>query len=79
MYVEMGGDGFYSACVVPYLEPVFQNHECYKEIYTKGMCPVAEDLQKKIMQFKTNYRSLAEAQKKANILRKLILKIEYEK
>ena len=83
MYVEMGGDGFYSACVVPYLEPVFQNHECYKEIYTKGMCPVAEDLQKKIMQFKTNYRSLDEARKKANILKDLILKIEsgdwYEK
>ena len=76
MYVEMGGDGFYSACVVPYLEPVFQNHECYKEIYTKGMCPVAEDLQKKIMQFKTNYRSLDEARKKANILKDLILKIE---
>jgi perosamine synthetase len=78
MYVEMGGDGFYSACVVPYLEPVFQNHECYKEIYTKGMCPVAEDLQKKIMQFKTNYRSLGVAQNKANILKKLILKIESE-
>jgi len=79
MYVEMGGDGFYSACVVPYLEPVFQNHECYREIYTKGMCPVAEDLQKKIMQFKTNYRSLAEAQKKANILKALIMKIEAKK
>lgn len=78
MYVEMGGDGFYSACVVPYLEPVFQNHECYKEIYKKGMCPVAEDLQKKIMQFKTNYRSLDEAQKKANILKELIKKIESE-
>jgi len=76
MYVEMGGDGFYSACVVPYLEPVFQNHECYKEIYTIGMCPVAEDLQKKIMQFKTNYRSLEEAQNKANILKNLITKLQ---
>ena len=75
----MGGAGFYSARVVPYLEPVFQNHECYKEIYTKGMCPVAEDLQKKIKKIKNNNISLAEAQKKANILRKLILKIEYEK
>mgnify|MGYP006084808125 CR=1 FL=1 len=78
MYVEMGGDGFYSACVVPYLEPVFQENVCYKEIYTKGMCPVAEELQKKIMQFKTNYRSLDEAQKKANILKELINKIESE-
>tara|TARA_B110000008_G_scaffold276086_1_gene314753 strand:+ start:814 stop:2013 length:1200 start_codon:yes stop_codon:yes gene_type:complete len=76
MYIEMGGDGFYSACVVPYLEPVFQNHDCYKEIYFKGMCPVAEKLQKKIMQFKTNYRSIEEAQKKANILKKLIDKVK---
>jgi perosamine synthetase len=78
MYVEMGGDGFYSACVVPYLEPVFQEHDCYKEIYPKGMCPVAEDLQKKIMQFKTNYRSLDEAKKKSNILKELITRIEFE-
>jgi dTDP-4-amino-4,6-dideoxygalactose transaminase len=75
MYIEMGGDGFYSACVVPYLEPVFQNNEDYNKIYKKGMCPVAEALQKKIMQFKTNYRSLAIAKEKANILKKLIDKL----
>ena len=75
MYVEMGGDGFYSACIVPYLEPVFQNNENYNKVYTKGMCPIAEDLQKKIMQFKTNYRSLSVAQKKADILKTLIDKI----
>jgi perosamine synthetase len=75
MYVEMGGDGFYSACIVPYLEPVFQGHEFYKEIYPKGMCPVAENLQKKIMQFKTNYRSIDDAKHKANILKNLINKL----
>ena len=75
MYIEMGGDGFYSACVVPYLEPVFQNNEDYNKIYKKGMCPVAEALQKKIMQFKTNYRSLAIAKEKANILKRLIDKL----
>ena len=79
MYVEMGGDGFYSACVVPYLEPVFQNHDKYKNIYTKGMCPVAEDLQKKIMQFKANYRSLSEARIKANILKTLVDKLGRKK
>jgi len=78
MYVEMGGDGFYSACVVPYLEPVFQNIEYYNKMYVRGMCPVAEDLQKKIMQFKTNYRSLSIAREKAEILRKLINKIGRE-
>jgi len=75
MYVDMGGDGFYSACVVPYLEPVFQNNENYKKVYTKGVCPIAEDLQKKIMQFKTNYRSLSVAQEKADILKALIDKL----
>ena len=75
MYVDMGGDGFYSACVVPYLEPVFQNNENYNKACTKGMCPIAEDLQKKIMQFKTNYRSLSVAQKKADILEALIDKL----
>ena len=75
MYIEMGGDGFYSACMVPYLEPVFQNNAKYKNTYIKGMCPVSEDLQKKIMQFKTNYRSLSEARIKANILKALIDKL----
>lgn len=75
MYIEMGGDGFYSACMVPYLEPVFQNNAKYKNTYIKGMCPVSEDLQKKIMQFKTNYRSLPEARIKANILKALIDKL----
>jgi len=75
MYIEMGGDGFYSACVVPYLEPVFQNNAKYKNTYIKGMCPVSEDLQKKIMQFKTNYRSLPEARIKANILKTLVDKL----
>jgi perosamine synthetase len=75
MYVEMGGDGFYSACVVPYLEPVFQNNDKYKDTYKKGLCPVAEDMQKKIMQFKTNYRSVSEASKKASILKALILRL----
>ena len=43
MYVDMGGDGFYSECVVPYLEPAFQNHSELKKIYTRGLCPIAED------------------------------------
>ncbi len=79
MYVEMGGDGFYSACIVPYLEPVFQNNENYNKIFTKGMCPIAEDLQKKIMQFKTNYRSLSIATEKVNILKRLIDKLRRTK
>lgn len=76
MYTEMGGDGFYSACVVPYLEPVFQDNTEYNSIFTKGICPISEDLQKKIMQFKTNYRSLNVARQNANILKELIIRLE---
>ena len=73
-YIEMGGDGFYSACKVPYLEPVFKNLEVNGTGYKKGLCPIAEDLQSRIMQFKTNYRDLNVARQKADALKKLIEK-----
>ena len=76
MYIKKGGDGFYSACVVPYLEPVFQNNPKYNRKFIRGLCPVAEEMQKKIMQFKTNYRSLKEAKQKADILFNLIQEID---
>ncbi len=71
-YKEMGGDGFYGACKVPYLEPVFKNIEINGIRYKKGLCPVAEEIQSKIMQFKTNYRNIDEAKRKTEILKKLI-------
>ena len=40
--------------------------------YTKGLCPIAEEVQSKLMVFKTNYRNLELAQEKANILRNTI-------
>ncbi len=81
-YVEMGGDGFYGAWSVPYLEPVMSEHtfakrlpEVYANVsYEAGLCPVAERIQPKIMQFKTNYRDLELAKEKAAVLRKLIAK-----
>lgn len=75
-YLKLGGDGFYSACVVPYLEPVFKNNPLFSKKYFKGQCPVAEELQKKIMQFKTNYRSYAEANEKSKILRSLVKNLD---
>lgn len=78
-YVEFGGDSFYAAWSVPYLEPVIVNREyenrcpIYKDIkYEKGLCPIAEKIQPKLMQFKTNYRNVEEAKKKAESLRKTI-------
>ncbi len=79
-YVSFGGDGFYGAWSVPYLEPVMQERkfvsrcpEIYNNIsYSEGLCPVAESIQAKLMQFKTNYRSLELAKQKASSLRKTI-------
>lgn len=84
-YKAMGGDGFYAAWSVPYLEPVMADGNYYgkgshytgpKIKYEKGLCPVAESIQPKIMQFKTNYRDLELAKRKAESLRKTIEKFE---
>ena len=80
----MGGDGFYAAWSVPYLEPVIADGNYYGEgshytgpriKYEKGLCPVAESIQPKLMQFKTNYRDLELAKRKTDALRKTIEKI----
>ncbi len=81
-YIEMGGDGFYGAWSVPYLEPVISKGIFKKRLpviygevsYQKGICPVAESLQPRIMQFKTNYRDITIAEQKAEVLQKLIRK-----
>jgi len=74
-YKEMGGDGFYGACKNPYLEPVFKDLEINGMTFGPGLCPVAEEIQPRIMQFKTNYRNLDIAREKADILRTLIHQI----
>ena len=79
-YVELGGDGIQGAWAVPYLEPVisekqyvYRNPKIYKDLnYEAGLCPIAESIQPKIMQFKTNYRDLELAAYKAEVLQKTI-------
>lgn len=71
-YREMGGDGFYSCVVTPYLEPALRGKEFGGLRMDPGLCPQAEGLQRRIMQFKTNYRNLGEAREKADILKRLI-------
>lgn len=83
-YVAMGGDGYYGAWSVPYLEPVISERVFAKRLpgiyenvrYEEGLCPVAERVQKQIMQMKTNYRDLELAKKKADILYALIRKYQ---
>ena len=59
---DVGGDGFYGGLSVPYQEPVMSSYQY------KANCPNAESIQPKLMQFKTNYRNLEQAQKNIEIL-----------
>ena len=67
-YTKNGGDGIYSAWSVPYQEPALS--------FPSGSCPVAETLQPKLMQFKTNYRDEDLAIKKAEALFTTIMDFE---
>jgi perosamine synthetase len=84
LYLKNGGDGFYGALSLQYLEPAIKNKEwlgtylpeinLYKDKFNfkEGLCPIAEELQPKIMQFKTNYRNLDIAEEKTRILKDTI-------
>ncbi len=89
-FYDNGGDFIYGAWRLSYNEPIFQNRDflgggfpidssIYKGDYRQykpGLCPVAEKLQPKLMQFKTNYMDLNEARKQAEALRKTIMDVE---
>lgn len=69
-FIEFGGDGIYSAWALLYHEtlvtsgafrkrcPVLYDHIDYP---AKGLCPIAEKLQPKLMQFTTNHGNLETA------------------
>ena len=85
-FYELGGDFVYGAWRLTYNEPVFQEHrflgnffpvdsEVYRgkyRDYSPGLCPVAEELQPDLFQFKTNYMDLGEAEQQAKILKRTI-------
>ncbi|MGE0614880.1 MAG: DegT/DnrJ/EryC1/StrS family aminotransferase [Bacteriovoracia bacterium] len=83
-YIQEGGDGIYGAWSVPYLEPLIAERkfvsrmpQIYQDVsYAPGLCPVAERIQKRLMQFKTNYRDVRLAETKAEVLRKTIKKFK---
>lgn len=74
-YREMGGDGIYAAWKLNHLEPVFRDKQMapyQTQKFEAGLCPVAEAIQPKLFQFKTNYTDLADAERAADALRKTI-------
>lgn len=84
-FCELGGEGLYAAWSVVYLEPVMAEQRFYgkgcpvrcplyegKAEWGPGLCPTAEKVQQKLMQFKNNLGSLEEAHQQAEALRKTI-------
>jgi perosamine synthetase len=79
-YVEFGGDGIYGAWALTYNEGLFSSgvwkKRCpwvYNDIeYPQGICPVAESIQPKLMQFICNYNGAEEAKPKIKALEKTI-------
>lgn len=79
-YLELGGDGIYAAWKLTYQEPFFREKEFLRRnsllnegvSYEDGICPVAEALQPRLLQFKTNYYDLEVAKVKAEALVKTI-------
>lgn len=76
LFQKNGGDGYYAAWKLSYFEPLFlneiQNYAGVWQKYEKGLCPIAEYLQPRMVQLKTNYWNLQEAEDQANILLKTI-------
>ncbi len=76
LFQENGGDGYYAAWKLSYNEPLFRNQVQYYpgvwQKYEEGLCPIAEYLQSRMIQLKTNYWDIAEAEKQAEILFKTI-------
>ena len=79
---ENGGDGIYSPWMLTYKEPMMRNknllgresflREDYWEKNSLGCCPTAEKLEKRIMQFKTNYWTEESLFKQIDALKKTL-------
>lgn len=76
LFQKNGGHGFYAAWKLGYMEPLFQggvqHYSGVRQRFDVGLCPVAEHLQKRLIQFKTNYWDHRRAEQQAEILAKTI-------
>lgn len=80
LFQKNGGDGFYAAWKLTYMEPLFlkeiQDYPGVYQKYEKGLCPNSEYLQERMIQLKTNYWNLSEAKMQAEILKKTLNEFE---
>lgn len=77
-YLEEGGDRFYAAWKLTYMEPALAGM-AFRENnvkYEKGLCPIAEEIQPKLIQLKTNYGSIDYAKEQASALERVIKKLK---
>ncbi len=70
VFLEEGGEPFYAAWKLTYQEPVFEGQ------YPEGLCPIAEDLQKKLIQLKTNFGNRRKTTEQRLALQKTIERID---
>ena len=79
LFISKGGLPFYGAWRLSYQEPFMQKLDLLRreelienkhlEAYKKGgICPIAEDIQPRLMQFKTNFWNKEHAKSQADIL-----------
>ncbi len=74
-YIEFGGEPFYGAWRLTYLEPAFRGKrfaDYQWQTFEPGLCPVAEATQPRLIQLPTNYFSEAEMEKQAEALARTI-------
>jgi perosamine synthetase len=84
VFLEEGGDPFYGAWQLTYLEPLFADgcpvrHPAYEgnyQAFERGLCPVAEEIQPQLIQLKTNYWSAREATAQADALSRTIARCD---
>ena len=74
VFLNEGGEAFYGAWSLTYLEPALEGMKFPKHNvkYNRGLCPVAESIQPYLVQLKTNFESLDHAKSQADILAKTI-------
>lgn len=74
-YRKFGGDAFYAAWRLTYLEPAFYDRSFCPgqwQRFADGLCPVAESLQPGLIQLKTNYYDAAQMDRQAEALAQTI-------
>lgn len=85
-FAKFGGDGIYAAWKLTYLEPMFQKMDLLgrerfisaenRAKYKCGLCPIAEAVQPRLLQFKTNYWNIRDAERQAEVLRATLKSFE---